>query len=108
MPAAGRLDRLVTIEQLTIVQGETGEEEETWTPWQQAYMAMKDTRAEERIEADQVLAVVTTTWMSHWIEGMKYKTVRLVYDGVIYDLTGIAELGRRSGMELTSKAVGLL
>jgi head-tail adaptor len=107
MPAAGRLDRLVTIEQLTIVQGETGEEEETWTFWQHAYMAMKDTRAQERNEAGQVLAVVTTTWASHWIEGMKYKTVRLNYEGVIYNITSIAELGRRSGLEIGSQAVGL-
>ena len=52
MPAAGRFDRLVTIEQMTIVQGETGEEEETWTPWgEPVFMGMKDTRAEERNEA---------------------------------------------------------
>jgi head-tail adaptor len=107
MPAAGSMNRLITLEALTIVQGETGEEEETWTPWQQVYAAMKDTRAEERNEAGQVLAVVVTTWRIHWIEGMKYKTVRVNYDGAIYNITSIAELGLRAGIEIGSQAVGV-
>ena len=50
---------------------------------------------------------MTTTWFSHWIEGIKYKTIRLNYEGVIYNITSIAELGRRSGLEIGSRAVGL-
>ena len=104
MPAAGRLDRLVTIERKTVVQDATGQPVETWATWRQAWMGKKDIRAEERFRSDQELASEMTVWMSHWIDGLSTED-RLSVDGKTYDILGLAELGRKSGFEITTIAV---
>jgi head-tail adaptor len=106
VPAAGRLDRLVDIEREQVTQGETGEEERVWVIWRQVYMGKRDIRGEERFDANQELATETTVWTSHWIEGIGYED-RLRPQGEpnkVYDIVGLAELGRRSGLEITAKA----
>lgn len=104
MPAAGRLDRLVTIQVATMAQDETGQPVETWADWKQVWMGKKDIRAFERFRSNQELAEETTVWTSHWIEGLTPEH-RLVVEGKTFDILGIAELGRRSGLEITATAV---
>ena len=104
MPAAGRLDRLVTIERKTTTRSSTGAVVETWAPWKAVWMGKRDIRATERFRADQDLAVETTVWDSHYIDGMRSDD-RLSVEGKVYDILGIREVGRRMGIEITAQAV---
>lgn len=104
MPAAGRLDRLVVIERKTEAQGSTGQPVETWAEWKRVWMGKRDIKANERFRADQQLAEETTVWLSHWIDGLTTSD-RLNVDGKVYDITGLAEVGRRAGFEITATAV---
>lgn len=103
MPAAGRLDRIVTIQRMTVTQDETGQPVETFATWRVLKMGKKDIRADERLRSDQELATETTVFVSHWITGL-LTTDRLIAEDKAYDILGLAELGRRSGLEITAKA----
>lgn len=103
MPAAGRLDRIVTIQRMTVTQDETGQPVEIFATWRVLKMGKKDIRADERLRSDQELATETTVFVSHWITGL-LTTDRLITEDKAYDILGLAELGRRSGLEITAKA----
>lgn len=103
MPAAGRLDRIVTIQRMTVTQDETGQPVEAYATWRVVKMGKKDIRADERLRSDQELATEATVFVSHWITDL-LTTDRLVVDEKTYDIVGIAELGRRSGLEITAIA----
>lgn len=102
MPAAGRLDRVVTIERHTVVQDEFGQPIETWTAWKQVMMGRRDLRADERFRAPLEQASEVAVWTTHYIDGVTAKDHRLNYHGDIWDVIGVAEMGRRSGLELTA------
>lgn len=103
MVAAGRLDRTAAIERKTVSQDETGQPVETWATWRIIRVGKRDIRADERLRSDQELATETTVFVSHWITGM-LTTDRLITEDKAYDILGLAELGRRSGLEITAKA----
>jgi head-tail adaptor len=105
MPAAGRLDRPINILRATTVQDEYGQPVEVWTVWRPEYMGKQDIRADERFRASQELATETTVWTSHYIDGLTPRDqLQEVETGLIYDIIGIAELGRRGGMQITATA----
>lgn len=103
MPAAGRLDRRVVIQRKTETRSPTGAVIETWATWKTVQMGKRDIRADERFRADQELATETTVFVAQYIEGLRTDD-RLVCEGRTYDVLGIAELGRRSGLEITAQA----
>jgi SPP1 family predicted phage head-tail adaptor len=103
MPASGRLDRVAEIQRSTTIQDEFGQPIETWSAWRVVKMGKRDVRADERFRSDQELATETTVFVSHWISGLQ-TTDRLVVDEKTYDILGVAELGRRSGLEITATA----
>lgn len=105
MPAAGRLDRRVVIQRKTVIQDGTGQPIETWTDWKVVMMGRHDLRAEERFRASQEMGTMVAVWTSHFITGLGIDD-RLVADGPTWDIIGIAELGRRSGLEITAVATG--
>lgn len=104
MPAAGRLDRRVVIQRATVTQGSTGQPVETWATWKVVFMEKRDVRADERFRADQELATETTVFMAQYLDGLRTDD-RLVCEGKTYDILGLAEMGRRSGYEITATAV---
>src|SRR5688572_28311833 len=108
MPAAGRLDEAYEVLRSTTVQGDTGQPIETRTVWKRFYGGRRDTRADERFRSDQELATETTVIVAHFFDGLRYDDqLRRQRTGTIYDIIGIAELGRRSGLEITATAVGV-
>lgn len=102
---AGKRDRLVTIELKTIAQDEFGQEIETWASWRPVWMGKRDIKANERIRANQVLAEEAVVWDSEWVKDLNASDYRLNYEGQVYDIKGIAEVGRREGWEIISMAV---
>lgn len=102
---AGRRDRHVTIEKKTIAQDEFGQEIETWAAWRTAWMGKRDIVGIERIRANQTLSEETVIWDSEWVEGLNAWEYRLNYNARIYNITGLAEVSRRAGWEITTTAV---
>jgi SPP1 family predicted phage head-tail adaptor len=105
MPAAGRLDETYEFLRATTVQDEFGQPIETYTVWRVAKGGRRDTRADERFRANQELATETAVIVFHFMDGTSPKDrLRRVSDGRLYDILGIAEMGRRSGLEITAAA----
>jgi SPP1 family predicted phage head-tail adaptor len=104
MPAAGSMHRRVTVERRVVTQNNIGKQVETWTPWRTIWANRRDVRADERQRTDQELASVTAVWTAHWPYWLSAQD-RLVADGVIWEVTSIAEIGGPAGVEVTATAV---
>ena len=100
---AGKMDRWITIEQFTAVQDSYGQETETWSEFKSVWAEKVDIKARERFAAQQDIAEETTRFRLRWLEDVTPK-MRIVLDGKTYDIEGIAELGRRAGLEITATA----
>lgn len=100
---AGKLDRRITIEQAAYSQDDFGQEQPVWTTFAERAAQRMDMKGTERFAANQVMATITATFRIRYLPGLK-PTMRIVHEGKTYDITGIAELGRRRGLEITATA----
>lgn len=108
---AGRLDRLITVEQRVVVRDTaTGAEVATWSPFAADLWASKEEftnvgASEEYmrpggVEANGGISRIKIRWLS----GIN-TTMRLnLGGGELRQITGMAELGRREGLQLSCKA----
>ena len=102
---AGRLDRLVTLQHRVLTRDTaTGEEVVTYTTYATVWAGKRDLRGSERYAAQQVNSDTTTAWQIRHRTDVVATDV-LGYDGLQYNITGIAEIGRRDGLELQATAV---
>ena len=102
MPAAGRRDRRVLIEVPTEVGGPLGPEQ-TWAEFATVWGGKRDIRGQERVRAQGELATETAVWTLPYVPGLT-AAMRMTADGKIYDIEGVAEIGRRAGWEITATA----
>ena len=100
---AGKMERWITIEEFTAVQDAYGQETETWTEFATVWAEKIDIKARERFAAQQDIAEQTTRFRLRWLMGITPK-MRIISENKTYDIGGIAELGRRVGMEITATA----
>jgi SPP1 family predicted phage head-tail adaptor len=63
---------------------------------------VKPLTADERFSSDQVFAVRVTAFITRWFDDLTTEDV-IAFDGGHYDITGIAEIGRHGGYEITAK-----
>jgi SPP1 family predicted phage head-tail adaptor len=100
----GKFDRLVTLQEPQPAPadqfGGAGQE--------QLFKDVAQVRAEQKpgtdveaVQADQLTAVQQSTWQ------MRYRadvvpTWQLVYNGAVYAITGVQEIGRKAGLILTT------
>lgn len=96
---AGDLDRQITIEVPTETPNAIGEPIQSWAAFATVWAKVGPVRGRERFTADQVAAEADTTFRIRWLAGVTEK-MRVSYDGRLYDITYIAELGRRDGLDL--------
>ncbi len=97
-------NRPVEVQQVTETQDETGQPVESWATIRTVKAARKDVRGFERLRAQQELAERTSVFTMRWFSGLDAK-MRLSHDGLIWDIEGIAELGRRVALEVTATVV---
>lgn len=103
---AGDLDRRIAIERATETQDDFGEPIQTWATLATVWASKEDIRDTERFMAQQVGAEVTTRFQIRYsatVASVNPKD-RVVYDGRVYDIAGVKEIGRREGLEITAVA----
>lgn len=106
MLEAGKLDRRITIERATIARDEFNEAEKMWSPLATVWAEKLEVSDAERVAAQEVGAELTTRFR------IRYSSLtadispldRCTYGGRTYQITGVKELGRREGVELTTTA----
>lgn len=102
---AGKLDRRVTIESYSTTRDANGGEVRSWSTLATVWANKHDMTGFERgVSNQEALAEVETTWLIRYRSDVTAK-MRL-YDGVsYYNIEGIAEIGRKWGLQLKCKRV---
>jgi head-tail adaptor len=111
----GRLDRRVTVQTLVPIQSATGQEVATWVDTFTTWAQVSPVGASERFATEQDLAEETSRfkfwWRQDWVPSPGKH--RFAYPSSpagsrrYWDVTGIAELGRHEGWEITATVHGV-
>ncbi len=101
---AGKLDREILIESYTSVQDPgTGEEIPTWVPLATMRAEVIQSGADEFFQAGGIEGVVLSVFRTRYVAGVTVQS-RVTFEGRIFNLIEVKELGRRRGLELRGKA----
>lgn len=100
---AGRRDRRITIRRKTLTRDAIGGVVETWDNLCVVWAQKMDVSGREFIAAGQVNPEITTRFRIRWRNDIT-KAMRVLYDGVDYDIVHIAEMGRRQFLEMIATA----
>lgn len=100
---AGRKDRLIRIETLTVGKDAQGGPTEAWALLDEVWAEVKSLSGTERLLAAQVTAHALLKFRIYYRDDFD-ETARIVYEGRNYDIQPpLAELGRRAELEITGK-----
>lgn len=101
---AGKLDRVLDIEAVTIGQGEYGSPVETWGPFVAGLRGqIVQSSTEEYFATSGSGATSTIVFRTRFVPGVT-NMHRIVYDGRNFDIEEVKELGRGQGLELRARA----
>jgi len=100
---AGTLDRRIIIQRAQITTDASGGEVETWLPHLAVWASVEPILDGERWRAAEIAAHVTTRFVIRWGAGVTVED-QVVYEGRVYDIEAIKEIGRREGQEITAAA----
>lgn len=98
----GRLDRRITILQATTEKDDYNADVETWSTFKTVWAEVVDSAGAEVVQADQPTAVRTTTFTIRWIEGVT-ETMRVVFDGQLYNVVSIQRPDRKRTLILKTE-----
>lgn len=100
---AGKMDRIVRIEQQVTAQDSFGEPIVTWAVLDTAWAEVSPLRASERFTSQQFSAEVDTRFRLRWRSDVD-ATMRIIHDGAAYDIASVTEIGRREGIEIIARS----
>lgn len=106
---AGRMDRRVAIHQAEITQSDSGQETRTWSTLTTVWAEKVENRGQERFAAQQLVGHAVKTFRLRWSSAIASELTnehRISFDGRLFDITDIRELGRREGIEIDCYASG--
>ncbi len=98
----GTLDRLIALEQATVTRRPNGEEIKAWTPAVTVPASVRYDAGNETVDNSQKQAVQRVTFVIRYRPGGLATTFRVRYEGQVFDIEAVAEIGRRQGLRLTS------
>jgi SPP1 family predicted phage head-tail adaptor len=100
----GKLDRLITIQALTQSTGtEYSEPLESWADWAKVWANVYSGAGREFEMARQITAEIDTMFQIRYRSGV-VDTMRISYDGRIYDIYRIQEVNRKRRLNVFCKA----
>lgn len=98
----GKMDRQVEIQYRANTQDSTGEDVPTWKTLARVWAQATPMNAKERFASEMERESKVYTFRIRYIKGVQ-ADMRLVHESQNYRITGIAEIGRREGLELTAE-----
>jgi SPP1 family predicted phage head-tail adaptor len=103
---AGRLDRRITIQGQSIAHSDSGQEKITWVDVATVWAEKREDRGTERFATKQIIGHAVTTFRIRWSDTVSAVTSehRIEFDGRIFNITDVRELGRREGIEIDAYA----
>lgn len=100
IPNAGILDRRITLQRFATAQDPTGDVIETWVDLAEVWAAVEPLGGLERLQAAQLTASIDTRFTIRYRPDLTAALHRIRYDGKLYDIVAVIELGRREGLQL--------
>lgn len=101
---AGKLDRVLDIEAVTITQDEYGSPVETWAPFVAGLRAqIVQASTEEYFRASGEGATSTIVFRTRFVAGVT-NTHRIIHDERQFDIEEVKEIGRGAGLEIRARA----
>lgn len=103
---AGKLDRRVLLERFGLTRDPLNNPVEGWTTLATVWASKHDVSDTERLRAAEVGSNLTTRFVirhSSTVADLNTKD-RLTCEGLVYNIVGVKELGRREGIEITAAA----
>jgi len=101
---SGDLDRKIIIQKTVETRGSAGEEVILWIDFADVWASKKDVSGLETFTQGKPQGFSNTVFKIRYLKGLTNK-MRIVFDGINYDIESIKELGRREGHEITSIAL---
>ena len=98
----GRMDRQVTLQRFTVAQTGIGEPLKSWSTLATVPAAYKPSPGGEPVNGDKVEAELPVVFTIRYYSGLNPKD-RLQYEGTIYNILAVTEVGRRHLMELRAR-----
>lgn len=102
---AGNLDRLIVIQRRTTGLDLYGTPIETWTTYATMRAQLLKNAIDDREGERGHTTDATRTFRVYYLASLSLND-RLLYEGQQYEITGISEIDRRVGMEVTCQGVG--
>lgn len=101
---AGEMDDLIVIKTITESKEATyGSKQEVASDFATLWSDYRPRAGRQFFEAEQIKADRTGTFRIYWIAGLK-ATMKIEYDGDLWDIHRIDEIGRREGIEIFATA----
>jgi SPP1 family predicted phage head-tail adaptor len=103
---AGPLDRRVTLRRASVKTNDFGEDVETWGDLAIVWAARAEVSNRERFAAQEVGATLVARFRVRYSQRIHDLSPldRIMVDGREHNITGVAEIGRREGFEITAAA----
>lgn len=96
---AGAMDRKITIQSRAVTQDNQGSPVETWSTFASVWAQKSDIRGQVSLIDDKETGISNTKFSIRYLSGLNMQ-MRISYDGIIYHIDDIAEIGRRDGHDI--------
>jgi SPP1 family predicted phage head-tail adaptor len=103
---AGTLDRLIEIQRRTTGLDMYGTPIETWTTYATMRAQLLKNATDDREGERGHITDAVLTFRMYYFASLSLNDDRLLYQGRSYNVTGITEIGRRVGMDVSCERVG--
>ena len=103
---SGEMDRRIVIEQNTPVADATGDPVDSWATLATVWADLRNIRGAETFDDDREQASRQTTFRIRWRSDIDDTKLRINYDGRIWDIISISEIGRQAGLDIRAEARG--
>lgn len=105
---AGSMDKRIRIERAATTTDDLGAEVDAWALLQPAWAQRVTQRATEAWKAGGTAAQREVVWRVYWTRKLAdlSERDRIVFDGQVYPISGVVEIGRREGLEITTNPSG--
>lgn len=103
---AGKLDRRITVRRAVVTQNAYNEDVETWSDLFTVWASYKPVSDAEQVKAAAVGASITARFQIRWSAQAVSITPldQLSFEGRAFNITGVKEIGRREGLEISAVA----
>ena len=102
---SGNLDRLITIEQVSLSNDTFGSSQtESWSTFAQVWAEVLPMKAEEKFRSAEKYSSQTNVFRIRWLSGLTPR-MRISYNSKLWRILGIKELERREGHDVEAEVM---